>query len=91
MTEDEEREVREAIKHAYTEIQRFEAEHHARMAEINRRHRHFVYAWSVATVLLIVNLLTINEPIISRLYQLACLAWCIQGAYDFWRLTRKQR
>lgn len=91
MTEDDEREVREAIQHVYTEIQRIEAEHIARMAEINRRHRHFVYAWSAATVLLILNMLTINEPVISNLYTFACLAWAAQGAYDLWRMSRKQR
>lgn len=91
MTEDDEREVREAIQHVYTEIQRIEAESHARMAEINRRHRHFVYAWSAATVLYLLNLLTINEPVISHLYTFACLAWAAQGAYDLWRMSRKPR
>ena len=89
--EDIERQAREAFEHFHTELHRIEAEHHARMAEINRRHRHFVLAWSAATVLYLLNLLTINEPVISHLYTFACLAWTIQGAYDFWRITRKPR
>ena len=89
--EDIERQAREAFEHFHAALNRIEAEHNARMAEIHRRHRHFVLAWSAATVLLILNLLTINEPIISHLYTFACLAWAAQGAYDLWRMSRKQR
>ena len=91
MTEDDEREVREAIQNAHAEIQRIEADYLAHKAALKREHRRFFCAWGVGTALMLVNNYTIKDPTIDTLFQLACLAWVIQSVVDVWRITRKRR
>lgn len=89
MTEEEERAARQILEHYHTELQRIEAEHRRRMAALNRKFRRFLYAWGVATALLVLNILTINEPVITHLYQLLCAVWAAESAWSLWRNSRK--
>lgn len=91
MTEEDEREVREALRHFRAEIERIEADYLAHKAALKRERRRFFCAWGVGMALMLLNNFTIKDPTIDNLFKLACLAWVIQSVVDLWRITRKRR